>query len=158
MPQLGVAVITEMLSTPISPTTQDRLRLQVHPSSAHIARRAAYSWAVERRFPDPAPGDFATVTDELTSNAIKAMSQVTPERVILYPYGTHFTVAFGLFAQQPCVRVWDGCPLIPDLNTEPELDEFAESGRGLIIVRALAAAFAFLPRETGKTAIAVMVG
>jgi anti-sigma regulatory factor (Ser/Thr protein kinase) len=113
---------------------------------------------VERRFPDPLPEDFATVTDELTSNAIKAMVQCTEEGTIFYPYGSHFTVSFELFAQFPCVRVWDACPVIPDPTAEPELDEFAETGRGLAIVRALAAAFTYIPTDPGKIAIAVMSG
>ena len=154
MTQPGVAVITKTFP---SPTTHDRLRLQVHPRSAHTARRAAYSWAVEHRFPDPVPDDFATVTDELTSNAVKAMSQAI-SGVIFYPYGTHFTVSFGLFVHLPCVRVWDACPVIPDPRAELELDEFAEAGRGLTIVRALTAGFTFLPGDTGKVAMAVMPG
>jgi anti-sigma regulatory factor (Ser/Thr protein kinase) len=96
--------------------------------------------------------DACQITSELVGNAVEAIERTSPHdrrvrgaiRLRLGPQGGRMLL-----------EVWDSVPEPPVLR-EPDL--LAESGRGLHIVRSLAAQFGWFPDQDkgGKTVWAVL--
>lgn len=118
------------------PQMDARLRLKVYPvpQSPGIARTFVRHHLISLGHPDLAE-DGCLIVTELVTNAIHE----TPNREVL--------VYLSPRSDGPLLEVWDSSPVPPLLRPE---DPFAESGRGLRIVTALAAECGYRIVANGK--------
>ncbi len=118
------------------PETQARLRLKVYPipQSPGIARTFIRHHIISLGLAELVE-DACMIVTELVTNAIRE----TPGREIW--------VYLSLRDGRPLLEVWDSSSEPPSLRPE---DPFAESGRGLRIVRALSAECGYRIHSNGK--------
>lgn len=113
---------------------QARTRLKPELSSAREARRFVEGVLQSWRMPERADPDLMLLTSELASNAVGHT-------------GSPFTVLVRYDGKVVRVEVGDGSRVLPIAGT-PASD--ATSGRGLMLVQRLAAAWGVLPTVWGK--------
>ncbi|NJP43117.1 ATP-binding protein [Actinacidiphila epipremni] len=128
---------------PEIPDVPSLWRFPAHPASVKRARDAVAEHLPHRLRPQ-LHAEMSLLTSELVTNAVRhgaAADDVV--ELVLWPADGHYWLA-----------VSDPSPARPVLRTQPPpLD--AESGRGLLLVDALAAAWAVVPRpHRGKSVVA----
>ncbi|MFI0895423.1 ATP-binding protein [Streptomyces sp. NPDC020983] len=117
-------------------------RFPAHPASAGRARRALADW-LPKDVPERLCEELALVTSELVTNAVRygAGSDELVE-LVAWPADGHYWLAVS--------DPGDARP-VPPGRRDPQ----GESGRGLLLVEALAAAWGVRPRpQRGKSVVA----
>ena len=87
--------------------------------------------------------DAEAITSELVANAVAASGKVAPKNAMPFALTLWLTVRDG----ELCIRVWDPDPTPPPIDHEPGL--WDESGRGLLIVKALSHRWDWYPAVNG---------
>jgi anti-sigma regulatory factor (Ser/Thr protein kinase) len=118
------------------------------PQSVGIARVFVRHYLISLRYADLIE-TACQITSELVTNAVRATASADPAargRIRLY---------LGPNRGRPLLEVWDSSPHLPVLR---EPDFVSESGRGLSIVKSLAAEFGWYETkgERGKTVWALL--
>jgi|SRR5579875_1448130 len=126
----------------------DSLVLAARPNAVGLARTmvtaALRRWGLERLV-----GDAALITSELVTNAIEATGS-TAERLPWDQLKDVGLIKVHVTRGGGCVllEVWDPAPAaLPELRDAPA---DAETGRGLVIVDAIAAVWGYYPAAAGK--------
>lgn len=140
-----------MLTETTSPGSERELRTYTRhfastPRSARLARRLAGHWMEDWGYPSASDvgGTVALVVGELVANAVRHAS--VP--------GRRFGLSLTLDTTADLVRVEvaDAATTKRLPTTTPSSHPEGESGRGLLLVDALAACWGWLPRDpVGKT-------
>lgn len=126
--------------------TRLEISLTPLPQAASVARVFVRHQLISLRYADLIE-DACQITAELVGNAVKATASDglrMPGRIRLY---------LGPNRGRPLLEVWDSSSLMPFLR---EPDFVSEAGRGLHIVKSLAAEFGWFENEGGKTVWALL--
>lgn len=109
------------------------------PARARTTLRDALArWELHHLVPDA-----EAVTSELVANAVAASCLAAPSDAAPAP----ITLCLAVQDQELCIRVWDPDPVPPPPDHVP--DPWDESGRGLMIVRALSHRWDWHPTING---------
>ncbi|WP_225846857.1 ATP-binding protein [Streptomyces sp. HPF1205] len=130
---------------PDIPSVPSLWRFPAHPASVSRARRAVAE-ALPRRLRPHLGDDLGLLTSELVTNAIRYGARPEDDalvELVLWPADGHYWLAVS----DPGTGCADGT-LKP---RHPGAD--AEAGRGLLLVDALAAAWAVVPRPVRGTSV-----
>lgn len=120
--------------------------LPIHRSSAKRARRFAERILIRWHLDDDHVDDVLLVADELVANAVTHGRGAPP--------ATNVTLKLIIWSKWTLLVVDDRTP---EIKEPPADDVLAESGRGLLIVNALAARFWWAPKVESKTANAAVL-